>query len=372
MRSTRAGGVDGRKIEMVTADDESTSTGDATATQDLLSKGVFLIENFIPYAFGGAPAAQKAGVPVVGGGFDGPEWGQKPNTNMFSYLGGTNGRTSNNTEYANFFKVVGATDVAGLAYGVPPSSTGSTQDLKTAAGMVGLTMGYENLSVPFGGVDVTSYVLAMKAAGINGVACSCVQSTNLALFTGLAQGGVTAKALSLSSADSSTFASATSAAAAQGAYYPTLIPPLDLNNAATNKFLANLKAADPSYTSGYLSYGLTGAYLGAGRGHQGLPGGRAESHAGLVYTEPDPGDGLQRWRAAGLAGQLQPLRHQRAGALRLLRPGRRQDLQDHQQRQADLREVIRGISPENAQKEILTRQRRDWDAGPLESTQPKP
>jgi branched-chain amino acid transport system substrate-binding protein len=259
-----AGGVDGRKIDLVVADDASSASGDALAFQDLLRQNVFLIENYSPYAYGGYRYAQQAGVPVTGGAFDGPEWGTQPNTNMFSYLGGTNGRTSNNTETANFFKLVGASNVGGLAYGISPSSTGSIQDLKTALGKIGLKMGYENLSVPFGGVDVTGYVLAMKAAGVDGAGCSCVQSTNLALFTSIKQAGLAMKAeLSFSAADSSLFADPTAAAASQGAYYPTLIPPLDLNNAATNTFLANVKAADPGYKGGYPSFGLTGSYLAA-------------------------------------------------------------------------------------------------------------
>ena len=82
------GGINGRKIDLVVQDDQSTPTGDLTATQQLVSEGVFAILNFSPYAFGGYKVAQEAGVPVIGGGFDGPEWGEQPNTNMFSYTGG--------------------------------------------------------------------------------------------------------------------------------------------------------------------------------------------------------------------------------------------------------------------------------------------
>jgi len=111
---------------------------------------------------------------------------------------------------------------------------------------------------------VTGYILAMKQAGVNGAACSCVQSTTLAMFTGLAQAGMSnVKALSFASADSSVFASATTAQAAQGAYYVSQIPPLDQNNSATNTMVANLKQYDPSYKGGYPTFGATGAYLAA-------------------------------------------------------------------------------------------------------------
>jgi hypothetical protein len=98
-----------------------------------------------------------------------------------------------------------------------------------------------------------------------------VQSTNLALFTGLKQAGINSKAsLSLSSADSSLFNSPTAAQAAQGAYYPSQFPPIDTNNPTTNKFIANLKVVDPGYKGGYPSYGLTGAYLAAALTAKGL------------------------------------------------------------------------------------------------------
>jgi branched-chain amino acid transport system substrate-binding protein len=67
--------------------------------------------------------------------------------------------------------------------------------------------------------------------------------------------------VSLSGADSSVFANATSASAAQGAYFPTTVIPLDLHNAATDAFVANLKSNVPSYTGGYPSFGLGGSYL---------------------------------------------------------------------------------------------------------------
>ncbi len=255
-----AGGINGRKIVVVTKDDQSTPAGNLTATQVLLSQNVYALERFSPYDFGGYRASLD--IPTTGGGFDGPEWATA--RNMFTTTGDTNGRTSNNTQIANFYKIVGATNIGGLAYAISPSSTGSIEDTKTALQKIGLKMGYENLSVPFGGVDVTGYVLAMRQAGVDGAGCSCVQSTNLALFTGLRQAGLTnVKALSYSSADSSVFSNATAAAAAQGAYYPSQIPPLDQNNPATNTMIANLKQYDPLYKGGYPSFGATGAYLAA-------------------------------------------------------------------------------------------------------------
>jgi branched-chain amino acid transport system substrate-binding protein len=259
-----AGGINGRKINMITADDQSSVSGDLTAAQDLVNKGVFAVVDYTPYAFGGYRYLQQKGIPVTGGAFDGPEWGIKPNTNMFSYGGGVDPRYPANTYQALFFKSLGVTKVAGFAYGVSPSSIASIKDLKFAVTSQGMSMPYENLSLPFGAVDFTAYALAMKAAGVDAAVCSCVQNSNIAMAVAAKQAGIPLKAaLMFSGADSSLFDSPTATADAQGTYWPTTIVPIDLNNPATNQFIANLKQYDPSYKGGYPSYGLTGSYLSA-------------------------------------------------------------------------------------------------------------
>ncbi len=263
----KAGGVDGRQIQLLTADDASTPAGALAATQLLLSQGVYGIVVDSSYYFGSYKVTTQAGVPITGSGFDGPEWGEQPNTNMFSTTGGINPvhpELQASLGSVALFKSIGASNVGGLAYGISPSSTSSIKDMRTALQDNGLTMGYENLSVPFGTTDVSSDVLSMKNAGINMAVCSCVQSTVLAMVTGLGQSGSKAKSLSFASADSSLFADASAAAAAQNVYYSSIIPPVDTNNAASNTFEANIKAVDPSYVIGtYPSFGTTDAYLGA-------------------------------------------------------------------------------------------------------------
>ncbi|HLG66833.1 MAG TPA: ABC transporter substrate-binding protein [Acidimicrobiales bacterium] len=259
------GGVDGRKLQLIVVDDQSTPGGDLTAAQELVSaKGVFAVIQYSPYGFGSYRYLQQQGVPVTGSAFDGPEWGQQPNTNMFSIGGGVDPHNPANTETGVFFKSLGVKNVAGLAYGISPSSIASIKDLKESVEHEGMTMGYENLSVPFGGVDFTADVLQMKSAGVDAAVCSCVQSSNIALIVAAKQAGLHLKAeLSLSGADSSLFDSPTSTAAAQGAYFGTTIVPIDLHRAPTNTFVAAMRKYVPGYTGGYPSFGLTGAYLSA-------------------------------------------------------------------------------------------------------------
>ena len=270
----KAGGVDGRQLQLVTEDDASAPTGALTAVQSLISQGAFAIISDTPYFFGGYKEAQQAGVPVTGGGFDGPEWGEQPNTNMFSVTGGINpahAQVLGTVPAAQLFKTVGVSNISGLAYGDSPSSISSINDLKTAVEDQGQKMVYENLALPFGTTDVTATVLSLKNAGTDMAVCSCVQSTVLALVSGLKQAGSTSKSLSFASADSSLFADPSATQAAQGVYYASQTPPFDINNAASTTLQNNIKAVDPSYVIGtYPSYGIITAYLSAALMVEGL------------------------------------------------------------------------------------------------------
>jgi branched-chain amino acid transport system substrate-binding protein len=80
-----AGGVNGRKIVLVTEDDQSTTAGDATAARVLVQqKGVFAVMGYSSFLFASTKYLQQQGVPVTGTAFDGPEWGMEPYSNMFS------------------------------------------------------------------------------------------------------------------------------------------------------------------------------------------------------------------------------------------------------------------------------------------------
>ena len=259
-----AGGINGRTIKLIIGDDQSSPSGFLSAAQDLVNKGAFAIISDSSFAYGGYRYLQQAGIPVPGGGFDGPEWGEQPNTNMFDYSGDFNPHYPASTLDGVFFKSLGVTNVAGLAYGISPSSVDSIKDLKESLASQGIKMGYENLSVPFGAVDFTTYGLAMKSAGVDGATCSCVQSTNIAMAVGASQAGVKLKgALMFSGTDSSLFDNATAVAAAQGTYWPADIVPIDLHTAATNAFVTALQKYDSSYKGGYPDYGVTTSYFEA-------------------------------------------------------------------------------------------------------------
>ena len=258
------GGYKGHPLQLISVDDASTAAGAQTATNLLISDGVFAIISNSPFFFTGYMAAYKAGIPVIGATTDGPEWGEQPYTNMFNLRGGMDAAHVGLADIGSvpFFKSIGVKTVGGLAIGVSPSSKQTIEDFKVAAGEHGISMPYENLSLPFTSFDVTPLVLEVKNAGVQAVICSCAITTYLNIVTGLKQEGVHVKALVFNTVDPTIDTNPTYLAASQGAYLFGGMPPLTSQPSLT--FEHALKAVDPSYKVGtYTKFDTVEAYLGA-------------------------------------------------------------------------------------------------------------
>jgi branched-chain amino acid transport system substrate-binding protein len=190
------GGVNGRKLQLVTADDGGSISQNLTAAQSLVSKNVFGIIPGTPFLFSSYRYLQQQGIPVVGGGYDGAEWNQQPNTNMFSTAGPNVADFETqalNTGVPDFLKAQGATNVASLGYGISPSSSASAKGTSEAVKLSGLKAGYLNTSIPFGGVNVTSVVLGMKQAGVDATWLPLDSNTNFAIISTAKQNGLNLK-----------------------------------------------------------------------------------------------------------------------------------------------------------------------------------
>ncbi len=151
------GGVNGRKIQLETVDDMS-SGANLTGAHDLVeNRKVFAVVNNSSFAFLSYRYLQGAGVPLIGGGFDGNYYSQKGNENIID--AGGNGSPppagiifTNATDVA---KKLGATKIGSVGYGVSPSSSGVAKDTqKYAAAASGLKPVYLNTAVDFGSTDV--------------------------------------------------------------------------------------------------------------------------------------------------------------------------------------------------------------------------
>ncbi len=123
------GGVNGRKIDPIVINDQGSLTTVVTAVQQAISEGVVGIVNATPFFFAAYKYAEKAGIPVTGGSFDGPEWGEQPNTNMFaSDVGSIDPTYPINIGLANFLKSHGGTVLGTYGYAISSSSSRAASD----------------------------------------------------------------------------------------------------------------------------------------------------------------------------------------------------------------------------------------------------
>ncbi len=266
------GGVNGRKIVLVPVDDQSSPAQDLTAAQELVeTKHVFGVIDFSPFTFGGAKYLSQQAVPVTGFSFDGPEWAEPSSSNMFSWspvvdtpIPDPGGPAYAYSTDAEVLKAVGVTKLAALGYGISNSSQTSIHAIITAAEALGITKCYENESVPFGGVDFTADVLAIKGAGCNGVVGSFVDSSDVALSEAVKQAGMTdTHQMYFTGYDSDILGTASSADAFAGDYVAVSYDPNSTIPAVQTMF-STLKQYDPGYKAGAIpDLGLYGSYISA-------------------------------------------------------------------------------------------------------------
>jgi branched-chain amino acid transport system substrate-binding protein len=260
-----AGGIDGHPLKLIVKDDTSSLTLDATDAQELVSDGATVVIDYSAFAFTGAPFLQKAGIPVVGSGFDGPEWLEAPYTNMFTWQEPTssvNGTDYTYGFYGQFLKDLGVKTFGGLGYGISPSSTNSVYEAEASATKSGIKICYTNNTVPFGSTDFTADVLAIKSSNCGAVAGSFVAASDLALSNALKQAGLSSvKGLYFTGYDQ---AATTPNAAPEfdGSYVRASVnfnPP----NAPASALLKTLKKYDTSYSCGVPDFGLLGSAVSA-------------------------------------------------------------------------------------------------------------
>ena len=84
------GGVGGKKLKLIAIDNATNPTQETAGWQSLNQQGVFAVIGYDPLLFVSYRYLNQQGIPVVGDGLDGPEWGQQPNTNMFNWANSLN------------------------------------------------------------------------------------------------------------------------------------------------------------------------------------------------------------------------------------------------------------------------------------------
>jgi branched-chain amino acid transport system substrate-binding protein len=280
------GGVNGRKIDLEAIDDKS-SGANLTAAQDLVqNRHAFAVVNNSSFGFLSYRYLLGAGIPLIGGGFDGNYYSQKGNENIIS--AGGNGSPpptgiifTNGTDVA---KKLGATKMGSVGYGVSPSSSGVAKDTqKYAAPASGLKPVYLNTAVDFGTTDVGPLVLGIKNSGANAVYLPLDGNTNLAIAQGLQQNGVPMKAIIMASGygqamlDSPITKTLNSADVVSQVYKPAELS----KDPAVKAFRADLKKY--GNITGVPDYGAYTGYIGCDLAITGLEqAGKNPTHQGFI------------------------------------------------------------------------------------------
>jgi ABC-type branched-subunit amino acid transport system substrate-binding protein len=260
-RANREGGVNGRKIKIEYLDDKS-SGANLTGAKDLVeNRDVFGVINNSSFGFLSYRYLKDAGVPMIGGGFDGTYYGEKGNEGILSALG--NSAPFTGLAYDNLTKLMkqaGAKKVAAVAYGASSSSVASAQTLMDyAAPASGLDPVYFNKTVEFGTSDVGPLGLGIKNAGADAAYMPMVAESNLALVQNLEQNGVQMKFNALMTGyGQSLLDSATAKTLKPNTYFMQTYKPVELNDASTKQFVADLKKVG---ITGVPDYGKYTGYI---------------------------------------------------------------------------------------------------------------
>jgi branched-chain amino acid transport system substrate-binding protein len=238
-----AGGVNGRKIKLEAVDDKSSAN--LNAAKDLVeNRNAFIVINDSPFAFTTYRYLRDAGVPMLGGGFDGSYYYEAGNENIVSAYG--DGTPVPGIAYDNVTKVMkklGATSVAAVGYGVSASSSENAKATETyAAKAVGLKSGYLNTAVDFGTTDVAPIVLGVKNAGADAIYMPLDTATNIAIIQGLQQNNVPMKVtISATGYGQSLLDQPAAKTLTEHDLFQTAYKPVELGGKAVNTFQQNLK-----------------------------------------------------------------------------------------------------------------------------------
>jgi ABC-type branched-subunit amino acid transport system substrate-binding protein len=296
------GGVNGRKISVVTVDDGGT-TNNLQASKSLVENDkVFAVVNNSSFAFLSYRYLLGAGVPMVGGGYDGNEYGQPGNEKLISILG--NIAPVYGAQYTPGFvqlmKKAGATKVGVVSYGASASSTAAAQNLqKYSVPAAGLDPAYTNTTVEFGTTDVGPLVLGMKNADVDATYLPLVLASNLAIIQNAAQNDLKFKLAVLATGyGQSLLDEPASKSIGPEVLFAQGWAPVEVKNAATKQFQADLKKYG-GY-DGVPDFGVYTGYLTADLLVQGLKAaGKDLTRDGFITATK----GLGTWDAAGLSCQ---------------------------------------------------------------------
>jgi branched-chain amino acid transport system substrate-binding protein len=278
------GGVNGHKLVPLVIDDQTSPTTVVTGVQDALSKGAFGIVSDSALFFLAAKYPQQQGVPVTGGFFDGPEWGQQPYTNMFAADNGSvDPKYPVNTVLGTFMRQHGGTVIGSYGYSVSPSSSRAADTTARSFQMAGGTVGVLDTSVPFGGVDFTSAALIAKQKHVDALDGNMDNNSNYALATAVGQTGVKLKVIFFPTGYEPGVIHSPVWQSVQGGYFGTQFRPFSVPNSGTQQMASALQRYQHFTTGQFPTFSQYEAWAGADLMIKGLElAGKNPTHATVI------------------------------------------------------------------------------------------
>jgi branched-chain amino acid transport system substrate-binding protein len=304
-----AGGVNGHKIVLKTADDASSFANNLTIAQDMVqNKSAFGIIEDTSFTAGAYKYLQQQGVPVTGAAIDGPEWNTEPNSNMFSVFPVfgpfSNGVRYTNDNIATFAKQLGITKMAVLAYNIP-SAIAAAKGTVQVDQQNGIQNCYLNTSIAFGQQDFTAIALQLKSAGCDGVDGLFLLASDLPLSKAVKAAGVKAKYIWPTAYDQNLVDQASALQAMEGDYTTATVDFTVNPSPAAKLMLARLKQYT-KFPGGIPSLNVVYGYAAADLMITGLQRAGADPTRASFMSNLRDYDG---WDGGGLFGQPTILSH---------------------------------------------------------------
>jgi len=236
------GGINGRQIDAVVVDDQTSPTGIQNAVQLALSKNPIGIVSNSALFFLAAKYPQQAGVPVTGNSTDGPEWGEQPYTNMFASDGGSvDPKYPVNTMPGKVLKQLGATRVATYGYGISPNSARAVALVTRSFADVGGSTPIQNATVPYGSEAFTADSLVAKDANVNALWPNLQNNSDLALAVAFKQAGIKLKVANFPTGLDPALVHSSVWSEVQGDYFDAEFHPFQTPNAGTIQMAAAMR-----------------------------------------------------------------------------------------------------------------------------------
>lgn len=244
----------GYAITYDVADTQSSPQGTAAAAQKLVQQDhvdAVIAHSALTYA--GAQFLQQHKVPVIGPAEDGPEWIFYKN--MFPVYGAVHTNLVSTTT-VNALKKLGVTNLGSVGYSISPSSAEAAKGNAAAATAAGMKVGYLNSQFPFGSTNVQPIAIAMKNAGVNGLAPELDPNSSFALVTALRNLDVPLKGVILPIGYGGDLLQAGPGTLnqAQNIYFGLSYEPIEMNTPATQAFAAALKSTGGTAAPGLPTY----------------------------------------------------------------------------------------------------------------------